>query len=205
MILVIDNYDSFVHNLARYLVLLGQQVAVVRNDALTVDDVPSWSPQAIVLSPGPCTPHEAGCCLEIVRRWQSNYPMLGVCLGHQVLGEALGGSIVRSDHPTHGRGSDVFHDGQREFRGVPNPFCAGRYHSLVVDPQRLPDCLERTAWTADDTVMAIRHREWPLVGWQFHPESILTECGFQLLANWLTDIGLQVPDVPSFDRELVRR
>jgi anthranilate synthase/aminodeoxychorismate synthase-like glutamine amidotransferase len=202
VILVIDNYDSFVHNLARYLKLLGQQTQVVRNDAVQAADIANCSPAAIVFSPGPCTPDEAGGCLEIARRLRGRVPMLGICLGHQVLGQALGGAVVRARRPMHGQASDVFHAARDEFQGIPIPFRAGRYHSLVVRREDLPAPVEVTAWTADGTVMALRHRAERLVGWQFHPESILTEHGFQLLANWLEEIEQGVPDVPAFSREL---
>lgn len=202
MILLIDNYDSFVHNLARYFRRLGQETVVVRNDAIGLDDIPHLQPRAIVLSPGPCTPHEAGCSLELVRRFHATIPLLGVCLGHQTLAAALGGSIVRAPEPMHGRISPVFHDGRDLFDGLPNPFPACRYHSLVVDEASLPPCLAVTARTARGVVMALRHRELPLIGLQFHPESILTPNGYVLLARFLLRCGETVPEVlPGIDNE----
>jgi len=200
VILLIDNYDSFVHNLARYFQRLGHPTRVVRNDALVPDDVSRWQPQAIVLSPGPCTPREAGCSLELVRRFQATIPLLGVCLGHQAIGAAFGARIVRAPEPMHGRVSPVFHDGQGVFAGLPNPLSACRYHSLVVDEATLPACLTVSARTADHVVMAIRHRERPVIGLQFHPEAILTSHGYPLLAAFLRLSGLSVPDIlPGMD------
>ncbi|MGD9721195.1 MAG: aminodeoxychorismate/anthranilate synthase component II [Pirellulales bacterium] len=190
MIVLVDNYDSFVYNLARYLARLGQETRVVRNDALGAADVEALRPQAVVLSPGPCTPREAGCSLEVVRRLAGQVPILGVCLGHQAIAEALGASVVRAREPMHGRTSAVFHDGRGVFAGLPSPLVACRYHSLVVDPETLPDELQVTAWTADRTVMAIAHRTWPVVGLQFHPESILTDLGYELLAGFLHIAGI---------------
>ncbi len=202
MILLIDNYDSFVHNLARYFRRLGQETVVVRNDAIGLDDIPQLQPRAIVLSPGPCTPHEAGCSLELVRRFHATIPLLGVCLGHQTLAAALGGRIVRAPEPMHGRIRQVLHDGRDLFDGLPNPFPACRYHSLVVDEASLPPCLAVTARTASGVVMALRHRELPLIGLQFHPESILTPSGYVLLARFLLRCGETVPEVlPGIDNE----
>jgi len=202
VILLIDNYDSFVHNLARYFQRLGHQTVVVRNDALGSDDVARWQPSAIVLSPGPCTPREAGCSLELVRRFHGTVPMLGVCLGHQAIAAAFGAQIVRAPEPMHGRVSPVLHDGQGVFAGLPSPFSACRYHSLVVDEATLPSCLAVSARTADRVVMAVRHRDRPLVGLQFHPESILTSYGYALLAAFLRLGGLSVPGVlPGMDHE----
>ena len=195
MILLIDNYDSFVYNLARYLRRLGQDTVVLRNDAVGVADIRAMGVQAIVLSPGPCTPIEAGCCLDIVRESHQTVPILGVCLGHQAIAAALGARIVRAGEPMHGRTSDVLHDGKGIFRGLSNPLTACRYHSLVVDESSLPECLEVSAQTADGTVMAVRHRDKPLVGLQFHPESILTAGGYSLLAGFLQLAGLSVPEV----------
>lgn len=193
MILLIDNYDSFVHNLARYLRRLGQQTLVVRNDRITLAEIRDLKPRAIVLSPGPCSPNEAGVSLEVVREFHASTPMLGVCLGHQTIAQALGGRIERASEPLHGRGSPVFHDGDGLFRGLPNPFTAGRYHSLVVAQSPWPELLKLTAWTADGTVMAFEHREFPVYGVQFHPESVLTEVGLQLCQNFLERVcGLVV-------------
>ncbi|MBM4003411.1 MAG: aminodeoxychorismate/anthranilate synthase component II [Planctomycetes bacterium] len=192
MILLIDNYDSFAHNLGRYLVQLGAAVRVVRNDAITVEEVAAAPPRAIVLSPGPCTPTEAGVSLRLVRELHASVPMLGVCLGHQTIAAAFGGRIVRAAEPVHGRASAVVHHGQDVFAGLDNPLLACRYHSLVVDPGTVPDPLEVTAETEEGIIMAIRHRNLPVFGVQFHPESVLTRQGYELLANFLRIAGLRV-------------
>jgi len=192
-ILLVDNYDSFVHNLARYFQRLSQRTLVVRNDALDVRQVRALRPSAIVLSPGPCTPREAGCSLELVRAFYAEIPFLGICLGHQAIAEALGGRVVRAPDPVHGRTSLVHHDGRHEFRDLPNPLVAARYHSLTVDADSLPAALDVSARTDDGVVMAVRHRDLPVVGFQFHPESILTECGYELLAGFLRAAGLVLP------------
>jgi anthranilate synthase/aminodeoxychorismate synthase-like glutamine amidotransferase len=194
MILLLDNYDSFVFNLARYFERLGQPTRVVRSDAIDARGVLDLSPAAAVLSPGPCTPAEAGCSLEVVRACHGRLPILGVCLGHQAIGAALGGRVVRAPEPMHGRTSEILHQGRGIFAGVPSPTIACRYHSLIVDEPSLPVCLQVTARTADGVVMAIEHRELPVVGLQFHPESILTEDGYLLLANFLRLAGIAVPD-----------
>jgi len=205
MILLIDNYDSFVHNLARYFQRLGQETMVVRNSAIDVSGVRAAAPAAVVLSPGPCTPRQAGCSLDVVRQLHAEFPILGVCLGHQAIAEALGGRIVRAKEPIHGRTSPILHDGQGVFADLPNPLVACRYHSLVVDEESLPECLEVTARLDDGTVMALRHRTRPIVGLQFHPESILTDTGYALLAAFLRLAGLPVPvDVPGIDAEYPR-
>jgi anthranilate synthase/aminodeoxychorismate synthase-like glutamine amidotransferase len=205
MILLIDNYDSFVFNLARYFERLGHATRVVRNDAIDVPGIEALAPGAVVLSPGPCTPDKAGCSLEIVRRLAAHLPILGICLGHQAIGAALGARVVHACEPVHGRASPVFHDGKSVFAGLPNPLVAGRYHSLVVDRATLPEDLEVTAWTADGTVMALAHRAWPLVGLQFHPESILTDCGYDLLAGFLRLAGIAGnSDVPRIESERAR-
>jgi anthranilate synthase/aminodeoxychorismate synthase-like glutamine amidotransferase len=202
MILVIDNYDSFVHNLARYLRRLGQETLVVRNDAVTLDDVRSIKPSAIVLSPGPCTPNEAGCSLGLVRQLAGKIPILGVCLGHQTIGAALGGKVIRAPGPMHGRASLIRHDERGIFEGLANPLTVGRYHSLVVDPDSLPKDLEVTARTDDCVIMALAHRRWPLFGVQFHPESILTEGGHAILWNFLKLVGIETPtDIPTLTDE----
>jgi len=202
VILLIDNYDSFVHNLARYLQRLGQETIVVRNDTLGVGDIVNWQPRAIVLSPGPCTPREAGASLDVVQRFSGTIPMLGICLGHQIIAAAWGAKIVRAPEPMHGRTSDVFHEGQGVFAGLPNPLEACRYHSLVVDEATLPSCLIVSARTADGVVMAVRHRHRPVIGLQFHPESILTWQGYPLLAAFLRCGGLIVPEsLPGMDNE----
>jgi anthranilate synthase component 2 len=183
VILLVDNYDSFTFNLYQYLGELGAQVKVVRNDALSVDDALALKPDRIVISPGPGTPDEAGISLELVRR--SPMPLLGVCLGHQALGQAFGGKVVRAPRLMHGKTSEIRHDGKTIFAGLPDVFTATRYHSLVVAPESVPDCLEVSAWTDGGVVMGLRHRERPLEGVQFHPESFLTEVGHQLLATFL--------------------
>lgn len=190
MILLIDNYDSFVFNLARYFRELGCEVVVSRNDALTVAEVAAMRPSAIVLSPGPCTPNEAGISLEVVRQLGPTIPLLGVCLGHQSIASALGGEVVRAAEPIHGRTSLVEHDGQRLFAGLPNPLTATRYHSLNVSEATLPSCLRPTARTQDGVLMAFEHVAWPTFGVQFHPESILTIGGHRLLHNFLELAGL---------------
>ncbi len=194
MILLLDNYDSFVYNLDRYLRQLGQKTLVARSDALSVDGVSRLECDAIVISPGPKTPDDAGCSMEVIRRLSPRIPILGVCLGHQAIGQALGGRVVRSTEPVHGRASLVEHDGSRLFAGIPSPFQAGRYHSLVVAPESLPEDLKMTAWTREGMIMAIEHRSYPLLGVQFHPESILTEHGYTLIRNFLVMAGLEVPD-----------
>jgi anthranilate synthase/aminodeoxychorismate synthase-like glutamine amidotransferase len=192
MILLIDNYDSFVHNLARYFQRLGQRTTVVRNDAVSVAEIRRAQPQAVVLSPGPCTPVEAGCSLEIVRELLGELPLLGICLGHQAIAAALGARIVRAAAPMHGRTSLVEHFESPLFRGVPSPFVACRYHSLVVEPASLPSELRRTAACDDGTIMAVEHTEFPAFGLQFHPEAVLTEHGFKTLANFLELAGIHV-------------
>jgi anthranilate synthase/aminodeoxychorismate synthase-like glutamine amidotransferase len=203
MILLIDNYDSFVHNLARYFERLGQPTRVVRNDAIGVDEIERLAPAAVVLSPGPCTPSEAGCSLDVVRRLAGRLPILGICLGHQAIGAALGGRVVRASEPVHGRASAIFHAGGSLFAGLPGPLTAARYHSLVVERSSLPAELEVTAWTADGTIMALAHRHWPVVGLQFHPESILTDCGYELLASFLRLAGVPgAGATPTIESEL---
>jgi anthranilate synthase/aminodeoxychorismate synthase-like glutamine amidotransferase len=202
MILLIDNYDSFVHNLARYFQRLGQETRVVRNDAMNVEDMRRLRPAAIILSPGPCTPSEAGCSVEVVRELTGVLPILGVCLGHQTIAAALGGNVVRAKEPVHGRASLVRHSGQGIFSGLPSPLTVGRYHSLVVEEQSLPPDLVVTARTEDGVVMAIAHSRHPVVGVQFHPESILTRGGYELLANFLRLAKLTTPpSLPSFATE----
>jgi anthranilate synthase component II len=193
MIILIDNYDSFVHNLARYLRRLGQETTIVRNDDVTPQDVLDRRPAAIVLSPGPCTPSEAGCSLELVRQAAGRVPILGVCLGHQTIAAAFGAKIVRASIPMHGRTSEVQHAGGGILNGLPNPLLVGRYHSLVVDEPTLPNELEVTAKTDDGVIMALTHRRWPIFGVQFHPESILTEGGYTLLGNFLHLAGIEQP------------
>jgi anthranilate synthase component 2 len=186
MILLIDNYDSFVHNLARYVRELGEDAVVRRNDALTVDDVVRLAPSHLILSPGPCTPAEAGISTELVRRLGPTIPILGVCLGHQCIGAAYGGAIVRAGRPMHGKASPIVHDGTGLFATLPSPFWAARYHSLVIAPATLPASLRVTATAGDDgAIMSVVHREHPVVGVQFHPESALTEYGYAMLDHFL--------------------
>jgi anthranilate synthase/aminodeoxychorismate synthase-like glutamine amidotransferase len=184
-LLMIDNYDSFTYNLVQYLAELGAEVDVRRNDAVTLDEVAALAPDGIVISPGPCTPREAGVSVPIVQRFTGEIPILGVCLGHQVIGAAFGGAIVRAPRIMHGKTSPIRHDGTGVFAGLPDPFDATRYHSLVIDPETLPAGLERNAWTDEGEIMGVRHREAFVEGVQFHPESILTLEGKRLLANFL--------------------
>ncbi|HET8551214.1 MAG TPA: aminodeoxychorismate/anthranilate synthase component II [Gammaproteobacteria bacterium] len=191
MLLMIDNYDSFTYNLVQYLGELGEDVVVHRNDDITLDEIEALAPARIVVSPGPCTPSEAGVSLELIGRFAGSIPVLGVCLGHQAIGQAYGGRVVRASRVMHGKTSLIRHHGTGVFAGIPDPFEATRYHSLVIDPDSLPDCLEMTAWTEDangdfEAVMGVRHRELPVEGVQFHPESILTQHGHALLANFLS-------------------
>jgi anthranilate synthase/aminodeoxychorismate synthase-like glutamine amidotransferase len=189
MILLIDNYDSFTFNLVHFLGDLGARCDVVRNDKITVDQAMAMQPEAIVLSPGPCTPNEAGICLDLIAAATGRIPLLGVCLGHQAIGQAFGGAVVRGAVPMHGKVSAVRHSGADIFEGMPNPFQAARYHSLVVAPETLPAILEATAWTDDGAIMGLRHRTAPIFGVQFHPESIASEHGHRLLGNFLAIAG----------------
>jgi anthranilate synthase/aminodeoxychorismate synthase-like glutamine amidotransferase len=185
MIVLIDNYDSFTFNLVHYLGGLGADVAVHRNDKISVGDVMAAEPEAIVLSPGPCTPNEAGICLDLIKQAAPTIPILGVCLGHQAIGQAFGGKVVRAKQVVHGKTSRVFHDERGLFAGLPNPFEATRYHSLVVERESLPDCLEITAKTWDEEIMGLRHKTLPVEGVQFHPESFLTAVGKDILKNFI--------------------
>ena len=190
MLLMIDNYDSFTYNLVQHLQSLGAEVKVVRNDAMTVDEIAKLAPERIVISPGPCTPNEAGVSLEIIERLGANTPILGVCLGHQSIGQAYGGNVIRAGRIMHGKTSRIRHEGKGVFAGLPDAYEATRYHSLVVERSSLPDALEVTAWTENEDgsfeeIMGLRHREYPVEGVQFHPESILTEHGHALLKNFL--------------------
>jgi anthranilate synthase component II len=193
MFLLIDNYDSFTYNLYHYLGELGAEMVVKRNDKLTADEAVAMSPQGIILSPGPCTPNEAGICLELVKAAAGKIPLLGVCLGHQALGQAFGGKVVRAPAPLHGKLSQVKHRGIGIFQDVPSPLTGTRYHSLVVDRSTLPDSLEVTAETADGLIMGLQHRKLPLHGVQFHPESIASEHGHRLLGNFLRIAGHNMP------------
>jgi anthranilate synthase component 2 len=191
MILLIDNYDSFTYNLVQYLGELGAEVEVRRNDALSVADVAALQPKGVVISPGPCTPNEAGISVELIKQLGGKLPILGVCLGHQAIGQAFGGRIVHAGQVMHGKVSRIRHTGKGVFRGLPDGFEATRYHSLVIAKDLVPDCLEVTAWTEDDRggveeIMGVRHKSLPIEGVQFHPESILTQHGHDLLRNFLT-------------------
>lgn len=186
MLLLIDNYDSFTWNLYQYFCELGAEVRVLRNDELTVADIDALAPQHIVISPGPCTPDEAGISLEVIRRFAGRLPLLGVCLGHQAIAQAFGATIIRAQNVMHGKTSAIAHTGQGVFRGLNNPLTVTRYHSLLVDPATLPDAFEVTAWSAEGEIMGLRHRQWALEGVQFHPESILSEQGHRLLENFLS-------------------
>jgi anthranilate synthase component 2 len=185
MILLLDNYDSFTYNLYQYLCELGAQVTVRRNDEISVGDVTAMAPDKIVISPGPCTPNEAGISVSLIRELGGRIPILGVCLGHQAIGQAYGGAVVRAPVVMHGKLSDIYHADQGVFTGLPSPFRATRYHSLIVRRADLPECLEVTAWTDDGLIMGMRHRELPVEGVQFHPESIMTDEGKALLRNFL--------------------
>ena len=185
MLLLIDNYDSFTYNLVQYFGELECEVSVFRNDAIGLDEIAAMAPDRIVISPGPCTPNEAGISLDLIREFAPRIPILGVCLGHQAIGQAFGGQVVRPRVPMHGKVSTVFHDGKGVFAGLPNPVEATRYHSLVIDRRSVPDCLEVSAKTWDDEIMGLRHRDFPCEGVQFHPESILTPQGKDLLRNFL--------------------
>jgi anthranilate synthase/aminodeoxychorismate synthase-like glutamine amidotransferase len=187
-LLVVDNYDSFTYNLVQYLAELGAELAVHRNDAIGLDDVGALAPDGIVISPGPCTPREAGISVPLIQRFAGTIPILGVCLGHQAIGAAFGGAIVRAPRIMHGKTSPIHHDGRGVFAGLPDPFDATRYHSLVIDPATLPAELERSAWTAEDEIMGVRHRSLFVEGVQFHPESILTLEGKRLLGNFLSRV-----------------
>ena len=185
MLLMIDNYDSFTYNLVQYLGELGQDLKVFRNDKLTIAGIEEMRPERIVISPGPCTPKEAGISVEVIRHFTGKVPILGVCLGHQSIGEAFGGDVIRAPYLMHGKTSMIHHDGKTIFAGLPNPFEATRYHSLIIRRETLPAVLEVTAWTDDGIIMGVRHRQHKLEGVQFHPESILTGAGKELLRNFL--------------------
>ena len=194
MILMLDNYDSFTYNLVQYLGELGAEVETVRNDAITTAEIRDLDPSGIVISPGPCTPNEAGISLEVVEQLGESFPILGVCLGHQCIGQVFGGRVVRAGNIMHGKTSMVLHEGQGVFAGLPQPFEATRYHSLVIDKESVPDCLEVTAWTEYENgemeeIMGVQHRGLPIFGVQFHPESIMTRSGHDLLQNFLNTIN----------------
>ena len=185
MLLMIDNYDSFTYNLVQYLRELGEEVEVYRNDKISLAEIETLNPTRLVVSPGPCTPNEAGISVEAVKHFAGKLPILGVCLGHQSIGQAYGGKVVRADRLMHGKTSPIFHDNRELFVGLPDPFDATRYHSLLVERSSLPECLEITAWTAEGEIMGMRHRDLPVWGVQFHPESILTVAGMNMLNNFL--------------------
>jgi len=185
VILVVDNYDSFTYNLVQYLGELGADLRVFRNDKIALGEIEAMAPDKIVMSPGPCTPNEAGICLGLIRRFSGKIPLLGVCLGHQAIGQAFGGEVVRAPYLMHGKVSQIHHDGRTLFRGLENPFTATRYHSLIVKRETLPDCFEVSAETADGLIMGLRHKTVSVEGVQFHPESILTSEGKKLLKNFL--------------------
>ncbi len=185
MILLIDNYDSFVYNLAQYLGQMDEDLMVFRNDVITIRKIKEINPGYIVISPGPRTPVDAGMTCRIIEYFAGKIPILGVCLGHQAIGYVFGGKIIRADKVIHGKTSVIYHDNQTIFRNIKNPFFATRYHSLMVESSSLPDCLNITAWTKDKTIMGLRHKSFPVEGVQFHPESILTECGKKILKNFL--------------------
>jgi len=185
MLAMVDNYDSFTYNLVQYLGELGQVIKVYRNDQITADELERVGPERIVISPGPCSPLEAGVSNEIIRRFAGKVPLLGVCLGHQCIGHVFGGEVVRAPRLMHGKTSMIHHDGKTIYQGLPDPFCATRYHSLIIRRESLPSCLEITAETDQGEIMGVRHREHTVEGVQFHPESILTDCGKDLLRNFL--------------------
>lgn len=187
MILLIDNYDSFTFNLVHYLGELGERCDVRRNDSLTAEDALALKPEAIVLSPGPCSPNEAGICCDLIAAAAGKIPVFGVCLGHQAIGQVFGAKVVRAPTPMHGKISPVFHEGKDVFAGLPNPFNATRYHSLTLEPSSIPDSLEVTAWTEDGIIMGVCHKQHPISGVQFHPESIASEYGHDLLRNFLQE------------------
>lgn len=185
MLLLLDNYDSFTYNLAQYLGQMGQKLEVRRNDKITLDEIEELRPDRIVISPGPCTPKEAGVSVPLIEKFAAKMPILGVCLGHQAIGAAFGGRVIRAAKVMHGKTSEIEHDGKTIFRGLPQPFTATRYHSLIVERKSLPKCLEISAQTADGTIMGVRHKKLKVEGVQFHPESVLTNAGFRLLENFL--------------------
>ncbi|MFZ2950646.1 MAG: aminodeoxychorismate/anthranilate synthase component II [Desulfuromonadaceae bacterium] len=189
MLLMIDNYDSFTYNIVQYFGQLGEDVRVYRNDRITLEEIEALRPERLVISPGPCSPVEAGISVSAITHFAGKIPILGVCLGHQSIGYAFGGTVIQSATLMHGKTSPIFHNGRELFAGLPNPFSATRYHSLIVDRPTLPDCLEVTAWVENGEIMGLRHKELPIWGVQFHPESILTEGGMDLLKNFLTVSG----------------
>lgn len=195
MILMIDNYDSFTYNLVQYLGELGHELVVKRNDDITIEEIREMNPDHIMISPGPCSPNEAGISVEVITAFAGIIPIFGVCLGQQAIAQAFGGEVVRADKLMHGKTSSIYHDGQTIFRTLSNPFTATRYHSLIVKRETLPSCLEVSAWTAEGEIMAIRHKELPVEGVQFHPESIMTSQGKELLSNFFCSGAVEVREV----------
>ncbi|MGD9677822.1 MAG: aminodeoxychorismate/anthranilate synthase component II [Vulcanibacillus sp.] len=191
MLLIIDNYDSFTYNLVQYFGELTNDIEIYRNDQITLIDIDIKRPDYILVSPGPCTPNQAGISIEVIKRFAGLIPILGVCLGHQAIAQAFGGEIIQSELLKHGKTSYIYHDNKTIFQGVPNPFIAGRYHSLIVNKENFPSCLEVTAWTDKGEIMGLRHKEFPLEGVQFHPESILTNQGKRILENFLTSVRIK--------------
>lgn len=185
MILMIDNYDSFTYNLVQYLGELGEELVVKRNDEITIEEIEALNPEFLMISPGPCSPNEAGISLEVIKHFAGKKPIFGVCLGHQSIAQVFGGDVIQAERLMHGKTSEMHHDGKTIFRTLPNPFVATRYHSLIVKKETLPECFEITAWTDQDEIMAIRHKELPIEGVQFHPESIMTSVGKELLRNFI--------------------
>jgi len=193
MILMLDNYDSFTYNLVQYLRMLGEGVEVKRNDEITLDEIEDMRPDKILISPGPGSPESAGVCVDVVKRFAGKIPILGVCLGHQAIGAAFGGRVVRAGRLMHGKTSPIVHDGRTIFKNLPAPFEAGRYHSLIIEEQSLPDCLEISARTPENEIMGVRHKEYQVEGIQFHPESVLTPHGMELLRNFANPNGENPP------------
>ncbi|UAL47520.1 aminodeoxychorismate/anthranilate synthase component II [Sutcliffiella horikoshii] len=185
MILMIDNYDSFTYNLVQYLGELGEELVVKRNDEITIEEIEALNPEFLMISPGPCSPNEAGISLEVIKHFAGKKPIFGVCLGHQSIAQVFGGDVIQAERLMHGKTSEMHHDEKTIFRTLPNPFVATRYHSLIVKKETLPECFEITAWTDQDEIMAIRHKELPIEGVQFHPESIMTSVGKELLRNFI--------------------
>ncbi len=195
VILMIDNYDSFTFNLVQYLGEMGQELVVKRNDEISINEIEEMNPDFLMISPGPCTPDDAGISLDAIRTFAGKVPIFGVCLGHQSIAQAFGGDVIRAEQLMHGKTSDIYHDGKTVFAGLEQPFSAARYHSLIVKKETLPACFEISAWTKDDEIMAIRHKELPIEGVQFHPESIITSYGKDMLRNFIETYGKNVqPD-----------
>lgn len=192
MITLIDNYDSFTYNLVHYIGDLGVSSDVVRNDKITVEEVLETKPKAIVLSPGPCTPNEAGICLDLIEKAAGKFPIFGVCLGHQSIGQAFGGKVIKAPELMHGKTSEIIHEEHSVFKGLPSPFTATRYHSLIVEKKSLPDCFEITAESSDGLIMGLTHKDYPIFGVQFHPESIASDYGHKILGNFLEIAGLSI-------------